>query len=149
MKLQIKDFDSLSNRELYEILRLRSEVFIVEQQGCYLDPDGIDCHSLHIFLWDEEKSSAEGCICICPHPDLPDTVQLGRLAVRSRRKGFGRILMEEAAKQAALRFQAKALFLDGRSSARGFYEALGYQASLPVCFSSEDEAFYFEFSRSI
>ena len=148
MKLMIKTFPELTGRELYEILRLRSEVFIVEQKGCYQDLDQVDYDSIHIFLWDE-AGSAEGCVRIFPRPGHPHTVQIGRLAVRSRRAGHGTRLMEQARLLAAERYGARFLFLEGRRSAREFYQALGYRPSLPSCFSSEEEAAYFEFSRRI
>ena len=46
---KIKSFDSLSVNELYDILRLRSEIFVVEQNCVYLDPDGKDKLALHLF----------------------------------------------------------------------------------------------------
>ena len=148
MDLTVKHFRDLSTSQLYEILRLRSEVFIVEQQGCYQDLDGIDCRSLHIFLPDED-GSVLGCVRIFPAEGRPGTVQIGRLVVRNRRTGLGTRLMEEAARQAELRYGARDLYLTGRRSAREFYEACGYTAHLPDCYQTEDEALYFEFTRSV
>lgn len=50
MNLVIKSFEELTKRELYEILRVRSEVFVVEQECVYQDLDGLDYDSIHIFL---------------------------------------------------------------------------------------------------
>ena len=149
MKLMIKHFSELTLQELYEILRLRSEVFITEQHGCYLDPDGIDCSSVHIFLWDEANQRAEACLRLFPRPGASGTMQIGRLAVRSRRCGTGSRLMEQARILARDQYQSTDLFLEGRSSARAFYEACGYRASLPAGYPNEEDAPYFEFSRSI
>ena len=44
-----KFYDELTGRELYEILRTRSELFVVEQNCVYQDPDGRDYESLHVF----------------------------------------------------------------------------------------------------
>lgn len=54
MKLESKLFDELSTRELYEILRARTAVFVVEQKCPYQDVDGIDCRSLHVFYARED-----------------------------------------------------------------------------------------------
>ena len=49
MKLTSKLFEELTTTELYEILRARFEVFVIEQECVYLDIDGVDYRSLHIF----------------------------------------------------------------------------------------------------
>lgn len=48
LQWKIKDFESLSVNELYDILRLRSEIFVVEQNCVYLDLDGKDKKGLHL-----------------------------------------------------------------------------------------------------
>ena len=148
MKLMIKAFPELSTRELYEILRLRSAVFVVEQKGIYQDLDRIDYQSIHIYM-EEPDGSISGCLRIFSRPQEPGTVQVGRLAVGPRRQGMGRLLMETAEQTARQRYDARAMYLDGRKSARPFYEACGYTASLPACYETEEEAPYFEFNKSL
>ena len=46
----LKNFDSLTREELYKILRLRSEIFVVEQNCAYQDMDKKDLDALHLFL---------------------------------------------------------------------------------------------------
>ena len=125
MTAKIKTFEQLSTRELYEILKLRSEVFIVEQGGRYQDMDNIDYESTHIF-YENDAQEIIGCIRVFPKPDEPGTVQLGRLVARDRKTGLGRKLMEEAERIAKERYHAKELFLTGRKSALGFYLKCGY-----------------------
>ena len=141
MELRIKTFDELTTKELYEILRLRSEVFIVEQQGCYQDLDGIDYESTHIFLMDDTGAAA-GCIRVFPKEDEPGTVQLGRLVSRDRMQGLGRQLMEASEAVAASRYGGKRLFLTGRRSAKGFYEKCGYRAEAPEGFTDDTAPYY-------
>ncbi len=50
MKLEIKRFNELSVGELYEVLRVRAEIFIIEQESSYNDLDGKDFESVHITL---------------------------------------------------------------------------------------------------
>ena len=141
MELKIKTFDELTLRELYEILRLRAEVFIVEQKGCYQDLDGIDCESLHIFF-EEADGSVSGCVRIFPKEDEPGTVQVGRLVCRARRTGMGSKLMEQAERLAKERYGAEELYLTGRKSAEGFYLKCGYRIE-------SDEVFYDKFRKSL
>ena len=50
MEIQIKSFEELTNAELYGILRLRGEVFVVEQQCAYQDVDNLDQRAFHLML---------------------------------------------------------------------------------------------------
>ncbi|MDD5964268.1 MAG: GNAT family N-acetyltransferase, partial [Oscillospiraceae bacterium] len=58
MKLVIKKYTDLSRNELYEILRLRNEVFIVEQACPYQDIDETDKTAYHVFLQNEDGIQA-------------------------------------------------------------------------------------------
>ena len=55
MKTFIKNFQDLSNTEIYQILRLRSEVFVVEQECIYQDIDNKDKKAVHIFLKEKNE----------------------------------------------------------------------------------------------
>ncbi len=54
MKLVIKEFNELTTKELYELLKARAEIFVVEQNCVYQDLDDIDYNSLHIFYEKEQ-----------------------------------------------------------------------------------------------
>ena len=147
MLLKIKTFPELSLEELYEILRLRSEVFIVEQAGCYQDLDRIDYRSTHIYIA-EQSGELAGCIRVFLKEDEPGTVQLGRLVVKNRMQGLGKQLMEAAEDIARKQYGAEKLFLTGRRSARGFYEKCGYCRQLPQGYT-EQSAPYYLFSKQL
>ena len=144
--MEIRTFDRLTNRQLYEILKLRSQVFIVEQGGRYLDPDGVDCDSIHIFTQDG-GGSVTGCIRVFPKEDEPGTVQLGRLVVRDRNRGLGRSLMEAARQVALEQFHAKSLYLTGRRDALGFYKKCGYSVEAPGMV--DGEVIYYHLRRNL
>lgn len=147
MELRIKIFSDLTTRELYEILKLRSQVFIVEQGGCYQDLDDLDYISTHIYMA-EPDGACVGCLRVFLKDDEPGTVQLGRIVVRDRLRGLGRKLMKEAEKIALTQYHAHRIFLTGRRSARGFYEKCGYQISPPEEYTLEN-APYFLFRKDL
>ena len=64
MHWKFKQFEELTNQELYGILRLRSEVFVVEQDCVYLDADGYDDKCFH--LWAEQNNEFIACTRIVP-----------------------------------------------------------------------------------
>ena len=58
MTLSVKRFSELTNDELYAVLKLRVDVFVVEQKCAYPDLDGKDTDALHVFLSDEDGVAA-------------------------------------------------------------------------------------------
>ena len=143
MHLKIKTFEQLTKQELYEILRLRMEVFIVEQGGRYQDLDQIDYESIHLFVVDENQI-IQGCIRIFEKKDEPHTIQLGRLATRTRNQGIGKLLMDESENVARNQYDAQKLFLTGRHSALGFYLKCGYEVTSPQLGTPESPYYTFE-----
>lgn len=55
MNFKVKRFDELSTKEIYEILKVRNKVFVVEQECIYQDCDGKDLNAYHIFAEDGEE----------------------------------------------------------------------------------------------
>ena len=124
MELITRTFHQLSTAELYDIMVLRSEVFVVEQNCVYLDPDGIDKDSLHVFLRDEEGILAYARLFVKSKDPL--TVQIGRVVSRVRRKGYGTVVLRECVRQAEDFFGAEEIILEAQTYARPFYEAEGF-----------------------
>lgn len=83
MEFTTKTFDELSCRELYELLRARQDVFVVEQNCPYADLDGRDQGSLHVFSADE-TGTVTACLRLFRRAGEPDTVQMGRVLTRRR-----------------------------------------------------------------
>ena len=110
MELITRTFHQLSTEELYDIMVLRSEVFVVEQNCVYLDPDGIDKDSLHVFLRDEEGILAYARLFVKSKDPL--TVQIGRVVAKVRRKGYGTVVLRECVRQAEDFFGAEEIVLE-------------------------------------
>jgi ElaA protein len=117
-----RPFEQLSPRELYAILALRSRVFVVEQRCLYLDADGVDLVSRH--LWAEQGEAIVAYLRIVPAGVKFPEVSLGRVitAAEVRGTGLGRELMRrgiEATGHAAIRIAAQAHL-------ERFYGGLGF-----------------------
>ena len=78
MEVKIKTFDELTTKELYEILKLRADVFVVEQNCIYPDLDDIDYRSIHIFYENEDETIA-AYLRFFKKEGENDTVQIGRV----------------------------------------------------------------------
>lgn len=127
IQLHIKTFQELTADELYEILRARSEVFVVEQNCVYQDLDGDDKPSIHIWLSDGDDVVA---VCrVCPAGTHMDQVSIGRVVTTKRGNGFGKRIMLEGIKAARDYFGAKRIDIEAQEYARGFYEQVGFRQS--------------------
>lgn len=95
MRSEIKAFDELSNDELYEVLKLRQMVFVVEQDCPYLDADDKDQESRHLLLYEGEDLI--GYARLLPEGLSYDGyTSIGRVIVHPdhRRKGLGSKIMQ-------------------------------------------------------
>lgn len=127
MEIIVKKYNDLTLDELYGILKIRNEVFVIEQNCPYLDIDGKDRHSYHVFAKDSDGIQA--CLRVLPdNPEL-DIVMIGRVVTKKRMSGLGRQIMEEGIRTAYNILQAKTIRIEAQVQARGFYEKNGFVQS--------------------
>ena len=125
--LHKKLFRELTVDELYELLRVRAEVFVVEQDCVYQDLDGDDQVSVHLWLTDGGKVVA---LCrVCPAGTHMEEVSIGRVITTERGKGYGKRIMLEGIKVAQEHFNAKRIDIEAQEYARSFYEQVGFRQS--------------------
>lgn len=124
MELIIKTYDELSKDELYDILRARAEVFVVEQKCLYNDLDGTDRLSLHVFLRDGDSIVAY--LRIIPKGICDESVHIGRVITLRRGEGLGAKIMEAALRVAKERLLADSVVISAQTHAIGFYEKSGF-----------------------
>ena len=125
MELKCKYFNELTTIELYEILRARAEIFVVEQNCVYQDLDGTDYESLHLFYEDEGKVTAYARAFWKNQPEK--VVQLGRVLTVAHGKGLGRKLLQESIKAVRQQFAPDKIYIEAQCYAVGFYEQEGFR----------------------
>jgi ElaA protein len=121
--MRSKYFDELSTKELYEILRARAEIFVVEQNCVYQDLDGIDYESLHVFAEEGGKVTAY----LRAFYKDKDTVQMGRVLTLRHGEGLGGKLLREGIAQIRARMHPAKICIDAQCYATGFYEREGFR----------------------
>jgi ElaA protein len=123
----VKSFNELSPTELYKILRLRNEVFVVEQNCPYQDADNKDlkCHHLMLLKNDELMAYAR---LVPPGLSFPQ-MSIGRVVTspKARGTGAGRILMNMAIEQCYKFFGAGSIQIGAQAYLVSFYGSLGFK----------------------
>ena len=124
-KTVIQTFDALTTRELYEILKVRSAVFVVEQNCPYQDLDDIDFKATHITLFCDNEIVAYSRVF---KSDDSELWHIGRVLTTQRNNHYGLQIMKEAIKVAD-RLGAKDIEIEAQCYAIPFYEKVGFQVS--------------------
>ena len=125
MKFKYKFFDELTVRELYEIIRAREDIFLLEQKIVCQDLDRIDYDSLHCYIEDSGRIMA---YLRCYKTENGD-IKLGRVLTAEHGRGLGARLMREALPVIKEIFNTDTLIIHSQKHAQGFYEKFGFRAT--------------------
>lgn len=123
----IKTFEELSLHELYELLQLRAEVFVVEQDCVYQDIDGKDEKALHVLGYDDGKLVAY--TRIFPPGVYFKEAAIGRVVVRnsSRKNKFGHDIIRASINVIEETFNTNTIKLSAQTYLTKFYESHGFK----------------------
>ncbi len=124
-----KAFDELSLNELYKIMALRQEVFVVEQNCPYLDADGIDQLSLHLFYRTDKGQIVAYARLIPKGISYSDYPSIGRVITspQHRRKGLGRAIMNAALDWSTTNWIGQTIKISAQCYLEQFYTSLGFE----------------------
>ncbi|MCH5268979.1 MAG: GNAT family N-acetyltransferase [Lachnospiraceae bacterium] len=124
METTVKRFEELTLDELYEILKLRAEVFVVEQNCVYQDIDDKDKGAWHVFLRDDD--GIEAYLRVLDKGVSFAEASIGRVVTKKREHGFGKMVMEEGIRVAVEKLGADRIKIAAQCYAKGFYEKVGF-----------------------
>ncbi|WP_299533628.1 GNAT family N-acetyltransferase [Ulvibacterium sp.] len=127
LHISVKSFQELSNTELYGILQLRSEVFVVEQQCVYQDLDEKDQKALHVI--GHNRGSIVAYTRIFRPGDYVETASIGRVVVRSleRKYGYGKEIMRASIQAIEEHFGERIIHVSAQLYLERFYHELGFE----------------------
>jgi ElaA protein len=132
MEWTLKSFDELTTGELYNILKMRVDVFVVEQDCAYPEIDGHDQRSLHLF------SIQDGVIAayarLVPAGEKYNQASIGRVLVTpsKRKSGLGRKLIAQAISVMIEKWEVEEIQLQAQSHLQSFYGSFGFEATSEV-----------------
>ncbi|MDO5018617.1 MAG: GNAT family N-acetyltransferase [Lagierella massiliensis] len=125
MELFIKNFNELTTEELYSILKLRVDVFVVEQNCPYPELDNRDKDAVHVYL--KEENEIVAYLRIMDRGVESEYVSIGRVISAKRRRGLGTYIMKEGIKACKEIFDADIIYIEAQTYARTFYEKSGFK----------------------
>ena len=128
----VKDFRSLTVDELYAVLRLRSEIFVVEQQCVFQDMDNKDQDSFHLLGF--EQTELVAYTRLVPPAEKNGMPSIGRVVVAqaARGNGTGRLLMEKSIEETVRLFGLSPIKIGAQLYLKSFYTSLGFEQSSAV-----------------
>lgn len=124
MNIKAKFFEELTTRQLYEIVRSRTEIFLLEQRIICQDFDGVDYEALHCFFEEEGR-----VVAYLRAYKAEGAVKIGRVLSLTHGAGLGRRLMEEALPIIREKFSCHRIIVHAQKQAAGFYEKLGFSVT--------------------
>ena len=128
MKIVVKKFKELSVEEIYQILRIRSEVFIIEQRCIYQDIDGNDEKAMHVM--GKNNNEIIAYTRILDSGDCYDFPSISRVVVKEKNRGEerGKEIMKESIKYIKENLKEKTIVLAAQKYLEKFYRELGFIA---------------------
>ena len=130
MNWQLLRFDELTTVQLYAILALRQQVFIVEQQCVYQDCDGRDQGAHHLLGWEDEseQSTLVAYLRILPPEKKSGSPAIGRVVTHldRRGKGLGRAIMRRCLDALDTLYPHAVATLSAQQYLISFYQHLGF-----------------------
>lgn len=132
MKWILKTFDELSLKEFHDIIQLRLDIFVVEQDCPYLDLDGKDFKAYHFFGQpDDESNKVVAYTRIFAPGDYFNEASIGRVVVHAdyRKDGIGFQLMKKSMEQIESLFDTKVIKIGAQQYLKKFYESLGFSST--------------------
>ena len=126
MKIVVKTFKELSVEEIYQILRIRSEVFVIEQKCIYQDIDGKDEKAIHMMGKNNKEIIAY--TRILDRGEYYDLPSISRVVVTKKNRGKerGKRIMEESIKYINKNLKEKTIVLAAQKYLENFYRELGF-----------------------
>ncbi|WP_010651783.1 GNAT family N-acetyltransferase [Oceanobacillus massiliensis] len=127
MKWMMKEFNELTNEQLYQLLKARIDVFVVEQKCAYPELDNYDQNSLHLFLLVGDEIAAN--IRILPKNTKYKEVSIGRVLVveKFRGKGYARAILERGIEFIHKDWKEDKIHIQAQVYLNEFYSSLGFK----------------------
>jgi len=122
-----KSFDELNKDELYEVLKFRQEIFIVEQKSWYVDADNLDQFSLHLLV--QNKLGLMGYLRLTPPGKKYKEASIGRVSIREDHRGkkLGDKLLSKGIEKSKQVYKSSSCRISAQEHLIAYYENHGFR----------------------
>ncbi len=122
-----KSFDELNKDELYEILKFRQEIFIVEQKSWYVDADNLDQFSLHLLV--QNRLGLMGYLRLTPPGKKYKEASIGRVSIREDHRGkkLGDKLLSKGIEKSKQVYKSSSCRISAQEHLIAYYENHGFR----------------------
>lgn len=127
MKKIITSFDELTNVQLYDILKLRQDVFIIEQHCIYPDIDEFDKKASHFLIYEHEELVAYSRI-FAPDIKYNTETSIGRIIVSQKKRGgsLGKTLIKKSINYCITNYPNSDIRIEAQAKLKNYYSELGF-----------------------
>lgn len=131
IKFICKHYNRLNKAEVYELMQLRQEIFVVEQNCAYVDADGKDLQGWHLFGRNESGQLVVYTRLLPPGVSYADYASIGRVVAHKSVRGTGaaQLLMKESIKRLKKICPDAEIKIGAQAHLKRFYEAFGFHQS--------------------
>ena len=126
LHINTKSFNKLTTEELYNLLQLRSEVFVVEQDCVYQDIDGKDQKAIHLLGYENEKLVAYTRIFKASYYFVEASIGRVVVAKNKREHKYGYDIMKASILAIQTNFDTKTIVISAQTYLKRFYNNLGF-----------------------
>lgn len=142
-----KSFHELTAEELYALLKLRAEVFVMEQQCLYMDMDDKDRQCLHVMGYDGKQLAAYSRL-VPASVSYPEP-SIGRVVTSTafRKSGYGKLLMQYSVTEAKKQFNTSVIVISAQHYLEKFYMELGFVSESDVYLEDDIPHIKMRYSR--
>ena len=129
MVTELLKFQELSIERLYEVLKLRVDVFVVEQNCAYPELDAFDQYAMHLLFIEQDEVIAYSRIF--PPGEMYGECTIGRVIVKekARGKGLAKQLMQKSIDEAERLWDVDKIKICAQSRLENFYSSLGFECT--------------------
>lgn len=124
----LAEFHQLTLKQLHDLMLLRQQVFIIEQNCLYEDIDGADEKAEHLLIY--KNSELAGYLRIFEPGIKYEEACIGRIVVKPNHRGstIGKYLIEKGIEYASMKFPEHNIRIEAQAALKEYYEAYGFKA---------------------